>query len=119
MSHFRAGGLSRRRWALVVVLVVGVILYGWVDESLTLTESVVGRAMYAYTLFRSIASLVSYEEIERFRRTECSIYAKLIYGLSSRSGLGLIVEHSIGHGESQEWTVLSEYESPEIREMLG
>ncbi|KAJ1605124.1 lipase/esterase [Cryptosporidium canis] len=90
MSHFRTGGLSRRRWALVVVMVVG-----------------------------SIASLVSYEEIERFRRNECSIYARLIYGLPSRSGLGLIVEHSIGYGESQEWTVLNEYESLEIRKMLG
>lgn len=96
-----------------------VILYYLMDENLTFSENLVGRMIYVYTLFRNIVSLADYEEIEKFRSNDCSIYRNLIFGFANKNGLGMIVEHSIGYGGNQEWRILDEYESLEIENMLG
>lgn len=89
------------------------------DENLTLTENIIGRMIYTYTLFRNVVSLTNYEEIEKFRKSDCSIYKNLIFGFSNKNELGIVVEHSIGYGGNQEWSILDEYESLEVENIMG
>ncbi|KAF7456199.1 putative alpha/beta hydrolase fold domain containing protein [Cryptosporidium felis] len=95
---------------------LGVVLFGMalhylvIDENLTITEKMIGKAIYAYTtLFRNVISLNSYEEIESFGKNECNLYRGLLFGFPGRKGLGLVVEHAIGTGGSQEWSILDEF----------
>ncbi|KAL3128388.1 esterase [Cryptosporidium hominis] len=120
MSQMNITRILKRKYTVIIVLLIGIIIYNLFNEdNLTLTENIVGRAIYIYTLFRNVVSLDNYEEIEKFRKGDCSIYKNLIFGFSSKNDLGIIVEHNIGHGENKEWNVLDEYESLEIENIMG
>ncbi|KAK6588313.1 hypothetical protein RS030_6732 [Cryptosporidium xiaoi] len=88
------------------------------NDDLTVTENLLGKVIYLYTTYiAGISSLDSDEDIERYKKKEYNLLSYLIYGFQSNDGLGLIVQHSIGNGGTEEWSVLSEYSDPNRKEI--
>ncbi|KAH8741711.1 hypothetical protein FG386_001285 [Cryptosporidium ryanae] len=90
------------------------------NEDLTVAEYLLGKAIYLYTTYiASISSLDDSESIERYRKREYNLLNYLIYGFSNKEELGLIVQHNIGTGGINKWSVLSEYSNLDSRSELG